>query len=279
MHRDVKPGNVLIDTVPGRPEHAYLSDFGLTKADSSMTGLTAAGSFLGTADYCAPEQINGWQVNGRGDQYALACVAFQLLTGTVPFPRAKTLATLFAHVNEPSPAASAILAGLPPGRGRGARQVPRQASGSRYASCGEFAAALRAALLSARPLGAPLAADTWAAYPEPAGVDERAWVPPSAISVPPAGLPPIGRTIPPSPVRPGPRSHRTADGPFRRVRRVIVARTPSPPPSPSGRRGSSRRRLWLCSASAHGLDSRCLAKDTEGRPRPSPRLPRTWPLP
>lgn len=201
VHRDVKPGNVLIDTVPGRPEHCFLSDFGLTKADSSMTGLTAAGSFVGTADYCAPEQINGWKVTGRGDQYALGCVAFQLLTGTVPFPRTNILATLYAHVNEPSPAASAILAGLPPDVDAVLARSLAKRPEARYASCGEFAAALRAALLSARPLGAPLAAasldaDTWAAYPEAAGVDERAWVPPSAISVPPADLSPIGRDDP-----------------------------------------------------------------------------------
>ena len=202
VHRDVKPANVLIDTVPGRPEHAYLSDFGLTKADSSMTDLTAAGSFFGTPDYCAPEQISGQRVNGRGDQYALGCVAFHLLTGTVPFPRANTLATLYAHVNEPSPAASAILAGLPPAVDAVLARALAKRPEARYASCGEFAAALDEAVRPPWPWGAPPAAprrggtDPWAAYQEPPWVDARSRVPPSIISSPPARIPSAVRDNP-----------------------------------------------------------------------------------
>src|SRR6185437_8848953 len=60
VHRDVKLANILVETLPGRPEHAYLSDFGLTKGTSATsTGLTAVGQFMGTPDYCAPEQITG----------------------------------------------------------------------------------------------------------------------------------------------------------------------------------------------------------------------------
>ena len=87
MHRDVKLQNILVDTVPERPEHAFLSDFGLSKGTQSATRLTAEGQFLGTPDYSAPEQIRGGQVDGRTDQYALACVAYVLLTGELPFPR------------------------------------------------------------------------------------------------------------------------------------------------------------------------------------------------
>lgn len=103
VHRDVKPGNVLIDAVPGRTEHAYLSDFGLSKRIKSASGLTAAGHFLGTPDYCAPEQISGRDVDGRADQYSLACVAFTLLTGTPPFHRDEPVPMLFAHLNDPVP--------------------------------------------------------------------------------------------------------------------------------------------------------------------------------
>jgi serine/threonine protein kinase len=53
----------------------------------SAAGLTGTGSFLGTADYCAPEQIQGLPVDGRADQYALACTVFELLTGQTPFRR------------------------------------------------------------------------------------------------------------------------------------------------------------------------------------------------
>jgi serine/threonine protein kinase len=63
--RDVKPGNILVDAAPGRREHAYLSDFGLSKKSMAASGLTATGTFLGTPDYCAPEQIRGLPVDGR----------------------------------------------------------------------------------------------------------------------------------------------------------------------------------------------------------------------
>ena len=81
MHRDVKPANMLLDggRAPDRPDHVYLSDFGLSKASLAVSGLTATGQFLGTLDYVAPEQIEGRPVDGRTDQYGLACAAFELL--------------------------------------------------------------------------------------------------------------------------------------------------------------------------------------------------------
>ena len=74
MHRDVKPGNILIDAVSGLSEHVYLSDFGLSKGIMSSAGLTGTGQFLGTPDYAAPEQITGKRLDGRADQYALAWI-------------------------------------------------------------------------------------------------------------------------------------------------------------------------------------------------------------
>jgi serine/threonine-protein kinase len=159
VHRDVKPGNVLVDAAPGRGEHAYLSDFGLSKPAMAATGLTAAGTFLGTPDYAPPEQIKGQPVDGRGDQYSLACMAFALLTGNLPFHRQETMATLFAHLNDPVPPLSRYRGDLPPGTdavlARGLAKEARE----RYPGCGEFAAALRDALAGA---GQPAAGAGWA---------------------------------------------------------------------------------------------------------------------
>jgi serine/threonine protein kinase len=103
VHRDVKPSNMLVDTRPGRPDHVYLSDFGLTKGGQASVTQTGTGHFLGTPTYCAPEQIRGRPVDARTDEYALACAAFMLLSGEPPFPRDEGLAVLYAHLSEPPP--------------------------------------------------------------------------------------------------------------------------------------------------------------------------------
>jgi serine/threonine protein kinase len=176
VHRDVKPGNILVDAAPGRGEHAYLSDFGLSKKSMAASGLTATGTFLGTPDYCAPEQIRGLPVDGRGDQYSLACMAFALLTGNLPFRRQETMATLFAHLNDPVPPLSRYRGDLPPGTdavlARGLAKQPQD----RYGRCGEFAAALRQALLGAGGL-----AGTKQTPPESAPASRPPHVPETAV--------------------------------------------------------------------------------------------------
>src|SRR3984885_11959602 len=67
VHRDVKPSNMLMDVLPGRPDHVYLSDFGLSKAVASTSGVTGTGMVLGTLSYMSPEQVAGKQVDGRAD--------------------------------------------------------------------------------------------------------------------------------------------------------------------------------------------------------------------
>ena len=110
VHRDVKPSNVLLDQAGGR-EHVYLADFGLTQSVSD-TGPTD-GQLMGTVDYVAPEQIRGDRVDGRADVYALGCLLFECLTGTLPFSGGSDVAVVYAHLEEDPPRASERRPGLP----------------------------------------------------------------------------------------------------------------------------------------------------------------------
>ncbi len=89
IHRDLKPSNVLLATgrAADSDDHAYLADFGLTKSVSSSSQLTLTGSYLGTPSYSSPEQIAGHTLDTRADVYALACMLFECLTGSLPYPR------------------------------------------------------------------------------------------------------------------------------------------------------------------------------------------------
>src|SRR4051812_15183093 len=110
VHRDVKPANVLVaGELGGASEHAYLTDFGLTKHVSSSSGITHTGQWVGTLDYVAPEQISGGPLDARVDVYSLGCVLFEALTGRVPYPKDSDVAKMFAHMNEPPAAVSALV--------------------------------------------------------------------------------------------------------------------------------------------------------------------------
>ena len=146
VHRDVKPANILLDRRPGRPDHVYLSDFGLSKSAEVSLGLTAAGQFLGTPDYTAPEQIEGLPVDGRTDQYALACAVFELLTGQAPFHRSESFAAIWAHLNKPPPSLAERRPELPPAADLVMAKALAKAQADRYQTCWEFADALRDAL-------------------------------------------------------------------------------------------------------------------------------------
>ena len=129
VHRDVKPANILVDAHRDRPEHVYLSDFGVSKGAVSSVSLTGAGHFVGTPDYSAPEQIRGLAVDGRTDQYALACMTYQLLAGVVPFGRDQGMAVLFAHLSEPPPSLADTTARSAARRGSGAGPGAGQSTG------------------------------------------------------------------------------------------------------------------------------------------------------
>ncbi|XVQ11035.1 serine/threonine-protein kinase [Spirillospora sp. CA-255316] len=145
VHRDVKPANILISG-DEYGEHAYLSDFGLTKNTDSLSGLTSQGQFMGTPRYMAPEQINGGPIDPRADVYALGCLAYEVLTGAPPFHRDTQLALLYAHLSE----APAPMTGLRPELTAAADEVMARALAKepdeRFGTCMEFVEQLRDAL-------------------------------------------------------------------------------------------------------------------------------------
>lgn len=108
--------------------------------------MTASGQFLGTVDYAAPEQLNGQPVDGRTDQYALGCSAFELLCGEPPFRRDRLGAAVQAHLTEPPPPATSRLPWLPSEVDRVFARVLAKAPADRYGTCQEFADQLRRAL-------------------------------------------------------------------------------------------------------------------------------------
>jgi len=142
VHRDVKPANVLL---AGEGEHAYLSDFGLTRLLSSETQLTETGQWMGTVDFSAPEQLEGRRLDARADVYSLGCVLHAALLGTPPYPRETFPAGLLAHLHDPVPRPSE--AGAPAGFDRVMARALAKAPEDRYPSAGDLG---RAALAAAR---------------------------------------------------------------------------------------------------------------------------------
>jgi serine/threonine protein kinase len=141
VHRDVKPANVLLADAPaGVRRHVYLTDFGLTKRSSSASGLTTTGHFLGTLDYVAPEQIRGEPVDARADVYALACVAYAVLTGHPPFDKEDEAAVLWSHMSDVPPRASSLRPELSAAVDAALAAGLAKAREGRPAGCGELVA-------------------------------------------------------------------------------------------------------------------------------------------
>jgi serine/threonine protein kinase len=252
VHRDVKPGNMLVAS--GQPDHLYLSDFGLSKQDASSAPITLTGQFLGTLDYMAPEQIEGHHVDGRADLYALACTAFEMLTGEPPFRRDQGVAVLWAQLQAPAPSLRAKRPDLPAAVdeviGRALAKFPED----RYPSCSVFAQALASACGAG---GQPGRADPGGVATPAGPPTEKARLPASAGAAawqaqpqPPPGAPPEpadpetswgGQPLyrPSASARPAPQS--PAQGHW-----------PPPPPStqhlPRGAAARRRRRAWPLAA-------------------------------
>jgi serine/threonine-protein kinase len=140
VHRDVKPANVLLSG-----EHAYLADFGLSQLVGTDTRLTSTGQWIGTADFMAPEQFSGEEVDARADVYALGCVLYNALTGETPYPRGTVPATMLAHMHDHPPRPSEVAHGVPAGFDRVIARALAKDPEARYPSAGDVGRAALAA--------------------------------------------------------------------------------------------------------------------------------------
>jgi serine/threonine-protein kinase len=142
VHRDVKPGNLLLD----REGALHVADFGIASAPG-MESLTMTGTVMGTAGYFSPEQAQGERASPASDRYALAVVAFELLTGRRPFESNSPTAEAAAHVQAPIPSVSGLSdlpSELDPVFERALAKDPAQ----RFETAADFVAALRQALVA-----------------------------------------------------------------------------------------------------------------------------------
>jgi len=269
VHRDVKPGNILIEPGPGGREHPFLCDFGLTKqvatsgADTGTGPLTRTGFFVGTPEYSAPEQIESKVLDGRADQYSLGCVLFQSLTGRLPFPRDSLGSALVAHMVEPPPRATDVRPGLPARIDGVVQRAMAKSPSDRFPTCVAFLDEARSALEGVPGLAAPpdhargpptapspravsAQPDAWRSHPRPAGDPGSRCPPARASSVAGARRPDpaiadaqaAARTPGRRPARPAAGAHGTESGDHRPrhgdpgVRRRAV--------DPRGRNGHAR---------------------------------------
>ncbi|CAN5821152.1 hypothetical protein BH23CHL2_BH23CHL2_26960 [soil metagenome] len=150
VHRDIKPGNVLIDSSGG----AMLTDFGIAQAAEDIN-VTSQGMLVGTPAYMSPEQAQGFSATAQSDIYSLGIVVYELLSGTTPFPHRTPHAVLLGHISEPplpvhdrntqlSPEMSAVV-------GKALAKSPED----RYRTAGQFAEALAAAVGDSRSITLP----------------------------------------------------------------------------------------------------------------------------
>ncbi|MFE1597158.1 protein kinase [Nocardia sp. NPDC058705] len=161
LHRDVKPANILIEPVDGA-ERVYLTDFGIARLhNDNAVKLTQTGTFTATLAFASPEQLSGIALDGRADQYSLACTLFRLLTGTTPFDATNPVAVIQGHLQQPPPRASTLRSGITPALDAVLARAMAKRPEERFASCAEFAAAALQALSGhAVPPGFPGSAPT-----------------------------------------------------------------------------------------------------------------------
>jgi len=140
LHRDVKPANILITDPHSGERRILLADFGIARDSDNIDGLTATNVTVGSVAYAAPEQLTGQALDGRADQYALACTAFHLLTGKPPFEHSNPAVVIGNHLSSSPPHLGSLRARLGPLDSVLAKAMAKDPA-DRFPTCREFASA------------------------------------------------------------------------------------------------------------------------------------------
>jgi serine/threonine-protein kinase len=220
VHRDLKPENVYLENRPGNPEFVKILDFGIAKVmrgdsiDPASPQLTATGQTLGTLEYMSPEQLMGKQLDGRSDVYALGVVAYEMITGRLPFPDAKGPAGLITaqlKLTPPPPSQVNPRANLPPAGDEAILRCLEKDKNKRFPDVTMLATALQGAIDGARepslggqaPLGSSSAAlgsgrrsPQSVKVPTPAPMAAAGSVGPGSTAAPALRTPPPGALAP-----------------------------------------------------------------------------------
>jgi serine/threonine-protein kinase len=165
VHRDLKPENIYLEKRPGDPEFVKILDFGIAKIvggeiSQNSPQLTASGQTLGTLEYMSPEQLMGKPLDGRSDIYALGVVAYELLTGRLPFPDAVGPAALIAAQLKKTPEPPSVArpgAQIPPGVDRLILKMLEKTREKRHADVNELANDIRTLLTTGGGVSASVA--------------------------------------------------------------------------------------------------------------------------
>lgn len=197
LHRDVKPGNILLARASaGQGERVFLSDFGIARLREDTTHLTQTGMFTATLAYASPEQMTGAPLGNRSDQYSLACALYWLLVGVGPFDAANPADIIHGHLNLAPVPVSVRRPGLNPALDAVLAAGLAKHPDHRYRTCTEFATAARKALTAtgAPPLPTPYPPGHpypgAQAFPAPGGVPVgHAPAAHGGHAVPPGGVP------------------------------------------------------------------------------------------
>jgi Protein kinase domain len=189
VHRDIKPANVLL-----AGDHVYLSDFGITRADST-TRITESGEWLGTLDFMSPEHLRGERTTARSDVYAVGCLLYCCLTGRPPFQRPSMPATIRAHLDDPPPRASDT-PGVPRSFDAVIDRALAKDPADRYASAGDLGRAALAAAAGepAAPVHGSVARGPAAAEPETRWLAPKTTAAPTELVVEPPKTVAVTRT-------------------------------------------------------------------------------------